>query len=87
MARSRQDVPVARVQISKRSDMAVSIHGFTAAEMGVPLVEMQGALEYLEHLTIEQAEKLAEGLLLAARVARGEALPTALDAFMAKRGA
>ena len=86
MAR-REDVPVARVSLGKQPWQAVALHGFTAAEMIVPLVEITGALEDLQRLTIEQAEELANGLLLAARVARGEVIPKPLDAFLAKRKA
>lgn len=83
MAR-REDVPVARLVLGKTA--AISIHGFTAAEMRVPLVEIAGAVEYLHHLTVEQAEQFAAGLMLAARVARGEVVAEKpLDAFLEKR--
>lgn len=85
MAR-REDVPVARLQMGKSPHLAVSVYAFTAAELGVPLVEI-GGCEHLRHLTIEQAEKLAEGLLLASRIARGEVLPTQLDRFLEGRNA
>lgn len=85
MVARRTDVPVARVVLREGDGEWVSIYGFTAAELRVPLVEMTGALEDLRHLTIEQAEQLAAGLMLAARVARGELLPTALDHFLARR--
>jgi hypothetical protein len=86
MAR-REDVPVAQIVLGKFPGQVVAIHGFTAAEMIVPLVELTGALEDLQRLTIEQAETLANGLLLAARIARGEVLSTPLDEFLAKRKA
>jgi hypothetical protein len=86
MAR-REDVPVARLVIGKGAGQAVSIHGFTAAEISVPLVELTGDLEGLQHLTVGQAEQLAAGLMLAARVARGEVVPTPFDAFLGKRRA
>jgi hypothetical protein len=86
MAR-REDVPVMRLSLGRSSHQAVSVYAFTAAELGVPLVEIKGAVEYLEHLTTEQAEAFAAGLMLAARVARGEVLPTALDQFLEKRKA
>lgn len=85
MAR-HEDVLVARVVLGPGAGMAVSVHGFTAAELGVPLVEISGAMESLHYLTIEQAEQLAEGLHLACRVARGERLPTALDQFLERHG-
>jgi hypothetical protein len=85
MVARREDVPVVRISLGKQPWQAVSVYAFTAAEMGVPLVEIKGAVDYLEHLKPEQAEKFAEGLLLAARVARGEELPTPLDAFLASR--
>lgn len=89
MAVRREDVPVASIVLREAMGLklAVRIHGFTAAEMGVPLVEIAGPLEDMQRLTIEQAEKIAAGLLLAARVARGEKLPTALDAFLQRREA
>lgn len=84
MAR-REDVPLARVVLGPAAGMAVSIYGFTAAEMRVPLVEMTGALEDLNHLTVEQAEQLAAGLQLACRVARGEVVvPSHLDQFLVR---
>jgi len=88
MTRSfRNRVPVARVVLGQSLGMAVAIYAETAADIGVPLVEVVGALEHLQHLTPEQAEQFAEGLKLAARVARGEVLPTPLDEFLSKRRA
>jgi predicted P-loop ATPase/GTPase len=80
----RTDVPVARVVLGPGPGMAVSIYGFTADEMLVALVEISGAIEDLHHLTVEQADALADGLKLAVRGARGEVLPTALDTFLQK---
>lgn len=84
MAR-REDVPVMRLSMGLSAWPAVSIFAFTAAEIGVPLVEIRGG-EHLDNLTVEQAERLADGLRLACRVARGEAPPTALDQFLERRG-
>lgn len=86
MAR-RQDVPVCSVTLGPGAGQRVNVYGFTAAEMRVPLVELAGALEHLQHLTVEQAEQFADGLKLAARVARGEVLPTPLDELLARRRA
>lgn len=85
MAR-REDVPLARIVLGPQPGQAVSVHAFTAAEMRVPLVELAGALEDLQHLTTAQAEQLGGALLLAARIARGETPPpTLFKQFMEKR--
>ncbi|UGY23222.1 hypothetical protein HU675_0035485 [Bradyrhizobium septentrionale] len=62
----------------------VSVHGETAIEIGTPLVELRGALEYLQHLTPDQADEFAAGLQLAARKARGEPVPSPLDQLLAR---
>jgi hypothetical protein len=87
MAR-REYVPVFRLKIGRGEGLFVDVHGFTAAEMSVPLVEIAGARDYLQHLTVDQAEQLADGLKLAARVARGEAVaPSPLNEFLERRKA
>lgn len=78
----RGRVPIARVQLGEPSHMAVSIYADTKESLGVPLVELAGAIEYLQHMTPEQAKQLADGLVLAVRAARGEVLPTPLDEFL-----
>jgi len=83
MAR-REDVPAARVLFGKGPGQALSIHGFPASEMGIPTVECSGDLDGLRFMTPETAEQLADGLRLAARIARGEVLPTPLDQFLEK---
>jgi hypothetical protein len=84
MAR-REDVPVARIELG-RSCQAIAVHAFTAAELGVPLVEITGAREALQHLTIEQAVAFGNALLLAARIAAGETPPpTLFERFIGKR--
>lgn len=81
-------IAVASLVLGKGPGMVVYIHGHPAAVLGVPLVEIAGpGREHLQHLTIKQAEELAAGLLLAARVARGEVLPTMLDRLLGKRKA
>lgn len=87
MAR-REDVPIFRLKIGRGEALSVDVHGFTAAEMGVPLVEIAGGREYLQHLTVDQADQFADGLKLAARVARGEVVaPRPLDDFLERRKA
>ena len=84
MAR-RTDVPAARVVLGQSPGCAVSIFGFANTEYRVPLVELSGTIENMQHLTIQQAEDIAAGLLKAVRLARGETIPTALDAFLQTR--
>lgn len=84
MAR-REDVPIARVPFGRNPWQALMIYGWPASEMGMPSVEVRGDYESMNLMKPEIAEQLAEGLKLAARVARGEVLPTALDQFLAKR--
>jgi hypothetical protein len=81
----RDDVPIARVELGSGAGMAVSIYAFTTEDMGIPLVEVVDHRDCLQHLKPETAEKLAEGLLLAARVARGEPRPDALATFLDAR--
>lgn len=71
------------IQLGKNSQLEIS--GVTAAEIGVPLVELRGNLEHLGNLTPEQADQIAHALTNAARIARGEPKPTALDQLLAKR--
>lgn len=80
-------VPVAQVLFGKGLGQAISIYGLVAAELGIPTVGVTGALEDMQAMKPETAEQIAQGLLLAVRQARGEALPTPLDAFLAKRAA
>jgi hypothetical protein len=85
MAR-REDVPVLRLKLGNGAGQVVDVHGFPACVYGIPLVQISGGLEYLEHLTIEQAEQLANGLMIAARMARGiQPPPSALEEFLSKR--
>lgn len=86
MAR-REDVPVARVSFGRQPWQSLSIYGLPASEMGIPTVEVRGEYESLNLMKPETAERIAAGLMLAARVARGEVLPTPLDAFLEKRKA
>lgn len=79
----RLDVPAAVIRTGRHSN--VSIYG-DQATYGSQTVELIGDLEQLRCLRPEDAEKLADGLKLAARMARGEAIPTALDQFL-QRGA
>ncbi|HYM33365.1 MAG TPA: hypothetical protein VEU47_18850 [Candidatus Cybelea sp.] len=80
----RTDVPVARITLGR--GLPVDIHGFTRDDMGTPLVEIAGAVEWLQHLTPDQADKLAEALQRAARVAKGdERAPSALSDFLARK--
>ncbi|EJN14725.1 hypothetical protein PMI42_01698 [Bradyrhizobium sp. YR681] len=81
----RRDVPVLRLPVGSSSHQIVNVYGFTAEEIGMPLVEIAG-LGCQLNLTIEKAEKLAEGVMVAVRRARGEAAPTPLDEFMKRRG-
>lgn len=62
--------PIAEIRIGKT--LRMSICGFTAQEIGTPLVEVN--YSYLIgplNLTVEQAEAIAAGLLAAAKQARG----------------
>lgn len=82
-----EDVPVARVSLGQQTWQSISIYGWPASELGIPGVEVRGALEDITMIEPETADRLAAGLMLAARVARGEVLPTALDQFLEKRKA
>lgn len=73
------------VRTGRASYDRVDVFGETDAELGVPLVELAGRVEQLRHLTIGQALQLSAALELAARHARGEHVPTALEEFIAKR--
>jgi len=76
----RDLVPQAR--ISFRGDDAsrsVGIYGTT--DLGIPAVEIAGDLEGMSRMTPDQADKIAEGLRLAARAARGEVSPKPPDEF------
>lgn len=78
--------PIARIQLGRAAETAVTVYGETAAELGAPLVELGAALEHLQHLTPAQADALAAALTLAARQARGEAMPpTELDHLLESR--
>ena len=69
----RKDLPAALIRIGPGAGQSVGVYGHT--ELGVPTVELAGDLEGLQYLKPETAERLAEVLQLAARLARGEALP------------
>lgn len=79
-----RSAPVACIRLGRSANMRLEIRGETAEAIGVPLVELTGH-EYLRHLTPDQADEIAIGLAMAARMARGEKLPTALDEFLVKR--
>ncbi len=84
MAR-REDVPVAQVSFGRSSRDKLSLYGWPSAEMGVPTVELSMAIEGCgRFMSPETAEQLADALKLAARAARGEVSPTALDGFLAR---
>ena len=88
MGRSfRNRVPAARVVFGRGLGQSIGIYGTTAAEIGIATVEVAGDLEGMGAMLPETAEKIAAGLMLAARVARGEVLPTPLDDFLSKRKA
>jgi hypothetical protein len=78
----RLDVPVAVIRTGR--DHSVLVYG-DAASYGIPTVELTGDLERLRHMRPEDADQFADGLKLAARAARGEALPTPLDDFLKRR--
>lgn len=81
-----EKLPTARITLGRGPGMSVTITGTTEAEIGTPLVELRGGLEYLEHLTPDKADELASALTRAARVARGEPpQPTAFDEWLVKR--
>lgn len=77
-------VPAATVLLGKGPGQCVSIYGLPKAELGVPTVAVSGALEDMQFMMPETAEKIAEGLMLAVRQARGEVLPTPLDDLLAR---
>lgn len=80
-------VPIAVVPLGAHPAMAVEIHGWPeGAEMGIATVRLLGAVEDLRYMTPETAEKLATGILLAVRAARGESVPTLLDSLLEKKG-
>lgn len=83
----RNRVPAARVMFGKSTERSVGIYGSTAAELGIPAVEIAGDLDAMQTISPEKAEELADALRLAARVARGEIVATPLDDFLAKRRA
>lgn len=62
-----QDLPVADIRIGRNQHMR--IYGATAAEIGLPLVEVRlfrdGSNDSL-HLTVAQAEAIVDGLIKAA---------------------
>lgn len=65
----RKDLPVADVRIGKAQHMRV--YAFNAEDMGIPLVEVRFTYWDNIHLTVDQAEAIAAGLLKAAAKARG----------------
>lgn len=85
---ARRDIPVRHIATGPGGlSRSVGIYGHTADKLGIPVVEIGGDLEGLQLIRPETAEQLAQALLLAARAARGEVLPTVLDEFLAKRQA
>jgi hypothetical protein len=52
---------------------------------GIATVELTGSIEDLTHMLPDSADRLADALRLAARMARGEQIPTALDGLLARR--
>ena len=64
----RKDLPIADVRIG--ATQAMRIYGFNAADMGLPLVEVRFTYWDNLHLTVDQAEAIAAGLLAAAAKAR-----------------
>lgn len=85
----RTDMPAARVSLGEHDDQAITFYGHArGGSLGIPTVELAGGcLEYARFMTPDTADRFADGLKLAARAARGEALPTALDEFLGKRQA
>jgi hypothetical protein len=79
-------LPVARVQTGKSLLRSVAVYGHAkGGELGIATIELSGDLEGLQCMLPETAEQLADALRLAARQARGEQIPTALDDFLARR--
>ena len=81
----RKDLPAALIRIGPGAGQSVGVYGHTAAAFGVPTIELAGDIEGLRYLQPETAERLAEALKLAARLGRGEAVPTALDRLLDKQ--
>lgn len=80
----RHDVPAGVLKTGR--DASVLIYG-DAATYGIPTVELAGDLDQLRCLLPEDADRLAAALTRAAKMARGEHVPIALDEFLARRGA
>lgn len=81
----RQDAPAAIVDFG--GDSKLWIFG-DVATYGVPTVELQGVmLDQVRCMRPEDADRFADGLKLAARLARGETVPTPLDEFLSKNTA
>ena len=80
-------IPVANIVLHERLGHSITIIGDPTYELGQPLVEIKGgSLDYdLRKLTPDKAEEIAAALILAARIARGEPVPTALDKFLNSR--
>lgn len=80
----RKDLPAAIIDLGGGTKLW--IYG-DAAEFGTPTVQLrvEGAVQHLNCLRPQDADRIADGLKLAARAARGEAGPTALDEFLIKR--
>lgn len=70
MPTSRPPAPslVASIRLGKH--VTVSLHAFTAEEMGIPLVELRVPGGDVLHLTVEQAEHFAAGFAAAAKKAK-----------------
>ena len=79
-------IPVANIVLHERLGNSITIIGDPTRELGQPLVEIKGTIDHnLRHLTPDKAEEIAAALILAARIARGEPVPTALDRFLEKK--
>jgi len=77
-------VPQARVSF-RRDGLGQSVVIYGTTDLGIPAVEVAGDLEGMSCMTPDQADRIADGLKLAARAARGEVLPTPLDEFLKRR--
>lgn len=81
----RRDVPAAIVDMG--GDKKFHVWG-DYSTYGIPTVEVLGTGfdVPLSCMRPEDADRFADALKLAARLARGEVIPTELDKFMSKRG-
>jgi hypothetical protein len=79
----RTDVPAAIIDLGNHTKLW--IYG-DQATYGIPTVELTG-IDALNCMRPEDAERIADALKLAARLARGEQVPTQLDEFLSRRAA